>query len=161
MAGHDIQQTTLANGLTVLVESMPAVRSAAFSLLIPAGSVFDPDDQNGTANALADWITRGAGSMSSRELLSALDRLGIQSQESSTLHHLAISGAFAGRGGDSLGLSQCAFDRLDKLFQREGLGQKVALYNEYEAICARLAEELSDDEMNQAVRKRLGSPLPK
>jgi len=93
MTGHEIHQTTLGNGLTVLVETMPAVQSAAFSLLIPAGSVFDPAGQNGTASALADWITRGAGKMSSRELLSAFDRLGIQSHESSSLHHLAISGS--------------------------------------------------------------------
>ena len=93
MTGHQIQQATLSNGLTVLVETMPAVQSAAFSLLIPAGSAFDPVGQNGIANALADWITRGAGSMSSRELLSAFDRLGIQAHESSSLHHLAIGGS--------------------------------------------------------------------
>jgi predicted Zn-dependent peptidase len=93
MTGHDIHHATLSNGLTVLVETMPAVQSAAFSLLIPAGSAFDPVGQNGTANALADWITRGAGAMSSRELLSAFDRLGIQAHESSSVHHLAISGS--------------------------------------------------------------------
>ena len=93
MTEHDIQQTTLDNGLTVIVETMPAVQSAAFSLLIPAGSAYDPKGQNGIANALADWITRGAGSMSSRELLSAFDRLGIQAHESSSLNHLAIGGS--------------------------------------------------------------------
>ncbi|WP_397568159.1 M16 family metallopeptidase [Schlesneria sp. T3-172] len=90
MTGNKIEQTTLSNGLTVLVETMPAVQSAAFSLLIPAGSAYDPPGQNGIANALADWITRGAGDRSSRELLSALDRLGIQAHESATLNHLAI-----------------------------------------------------------------------
>ena len=93
MSEHEIHHATLSNGLTVLVETMPAVQSAAFSLLIPAGSAYDPVGQNGIANALADWITRGAGSMSSRELLSAFDRLGIQAHESSSLHHLAISGS--------------------------------------------------------------------
>lgn len=93
MTGHTIEQTTLDNGLTVLVETMPAVQSAAFSMLIPAGSVYDPDKQNGTANALSDWITRGAGKMSSRELLSAFDRLGIQAHESSSVYHLNISGS--------------------------------------------------------------------
>jgi len=91
MTGHEIHHATLSNGLTVLVETMPAVQSAAFSLLIPAGSAFDPLGQNGTANALADWITRGAGKLSSRELLSAFDRLGIQAHESASLHHLSIS----------------------------------------------------------------------
>lgn len=93
MTRHEIDHATLDNGMTVLVETMPAVQSASFSLLIPAGSVFDPEGQNGTANALADWMTRGAGTMSSRDLLSAFDRLGIQSHESSSLHHLVISGS--------------------------------------------------------------------
>ena len=93
MTGHPIHFSTLTNGLTVLVETMPAVQSAAFSLLVPAGSAFDPAGHSGTANALADWITRGVGTMSSRELLSAFDRLGIQAHESASLHHLAISGS--------------------------------------------------------------------
>lgn len=93
MTGHKIDQTKLDNGLTVLVETMPTVQSAAFCLLIPAGSAYDPVGQNGIANALADWITRGAGSMSSRELLSAFDRLGLQAHETSSLNHLVISGA--------------------------------------------------------------------
>lgn len=93
MTAHEISQTTLKNGLTVLVETMPAVQSAAFSLLVPAGCVYDPPGQNGTANALSDWITRGAGSYSSRELLSALDRLGIQSNETASVNHLVINGA--------------------------------------------------------------------
>ena len=93
MTGNKIEQTTLDNGLTVLVETMPAVKSTAFCLLTPAGSAYDPPGQNGIANALADWITRGAGKLSSRELLSAFDRIGLQANETSSLNHLAISGA--------------------------------------------------------------------
>lgn len=36
----------------------------------------------------------------------------------------------------------------------EGLKEKVALYTEYEAVCARLSEELSDDEMNQVLERQ-------
>ena len=93
MTAHEIHQTTLANGLTVLVETMPAVQSAAFSLFIPAGGAYDPPGQNGTANALSDWITRGAGSLSNRELLSGLDRLGIQSNEAASVNHMVINAA--------------------------------------------------------------------
>ena len=93
MTGHEIQHATLSNGMTVLVETMPAVQSAAFSFLIPAGSAYDPVGQNGIASALADWFTRGTATMSSRELLSAFDRLGIQANESSSVNHLVISGS--------------------------------------------------------------------
>ena len=92
MAQHEVQHATLANGLTVLVETMPAVQSAAFAMLIPGGSAFDPSGHNGTATALADWISRGAGDRSSREVLAELDRLGVQSREAASPQHLVISG---------------------------------------------------------------------
>ena len=93
MAQHEVQIATLANGLTVLVETMSAVQSAAFSILVPGGSAFDLPGHNGTATALADWISRGAGDRSSREVLAELDRLGVQSRETAATHHLVISGA--------------------------------------------------------------------
>jgi hypothetical protein len=35
-------QHTFANGLTLLAENMPGMQSAAFSFVLPAGSVTDP-----------------------------------------------------------------------------------------------------------------------
>ncbi len=86
----------LPNGLTVVVEPMRDVQSAAFSFLIPGGSAFDPAKQNGTAGILTDWITRGAGELDSRELSNALDNLGIQRGESTGINHLAFSAASLG-----------------------------------------------------------------
>lgn len=93
MSQHVVNHATLPNGLTVLVETMPAVQSAAFALLVPAGSVYDPPHQNGTATALADWMARGAGDRSSRELLAELDRMGIQGNESAGTAHIVFRGS--------------------------------------------------------------------
>ena len=93
MSHHVVQHAALPNGLTVLVETMPAVQSAAFALLVNAGSVYDPPHQNGTATALADWMGRGAGDRSSRELLAELDRMGIQGHESAGTQHLVFRGS--------------------------------------------------------------------
>ena len=93
MAQHEVQHATLTNGLTVLVETMPVVQSAAFAMIVPAGSAYDPVGQNGTAMGLADWISRGAGDRSSREVLAELDRLGVQSRESASTQHLVINGS--------------------------------------------------------------------
>lgn len=92
MSHHVVKHATLPNGLTVLVETMPAVQSAAFALLVNAGSVYDPPLQNGTATALADWTARGAGDRSSRELLAHLDRLGVQGNESASTQHMVFRG---------------------------------------------------------------------
>ena len=88
-----IHSDTLPNGLTVIVEEMPDVRSASFALLVPAGSLYEPAGTNGTAAALADWITRGAGKRPNRELSSALDRLGVQRDEQVGWNFLTLSGA--------------------------------------------------------------------
>ncbi len=84
---------TLDNGLTLVVEPMRDVRSAAFSFLVPAGSVHEPAGQNGTAAILSDLITRGAGDLDSRQLTSALDNLGLQHNESVGVKHLGFSAA--------------------------------------------------------------------
>jgi predicted Zn-dependent peptidase len=68
----------LSNGLTLVAERIPAVRSAAMSFLIPAGAASDPADASGAATVLSDWILRGAGDRDSRALTSYLDGLGVQ-----------------------------------------------------------------------------------
>ena len=44
----------------------------------PPGAAYEPEGLGGTASMLAEWITRGAGDLDSRELLTALDNLGRQ-----------------------------------------------------------------------------------
>ncbi len=91
-----IQTHQLPNGLTVVIEPMRDVQSAAFCWLVPAGSACDPVAQNGTAAVLSDWITRGAGELDSRELLNALENLGVQRSESPGINHIAFTAATLG-----------------------------------------------------------------
>lgn len=86
----------LDNGMTLVVEPMSAVQSAAFSFLVPAGSVYDAPQKNGTASILADMITRGAGKRNSFELSLALDSLGLNRSERTGAVHLGFSGATLG-----------------------------------------------------------------
>ena len=93
MKEQTIQTHALANGLTLVVEPMRDVQSAAFSLLVPAGSIFDPPGENGTAAILSDLITRGAGALDSKQLSAALDNLGVQRHENVGTAHLSFTGA--------------------------------------------------------------------
>jgi predicted Zn-dependent peptidase len=72
---------------------MQSVHSAAFSFLVPAGSVYEPLGNNGIAAILSDLITRGAGTRDSRELIAILDTLGVQGSESPNNSFLTLSGA--------------------------------------------------------------------
>ena len=57
---QSIQSFTLPNGFVAVLEEMPDVQSAAFSLLIPAGCIYELEGVNGAASALGDLVTRGA-----------------------------------------------------------------------------------------------------
>ncbi|MGF1581246.1 MAG: M16 family metallopeptidase [Gemmataceae bacterium] len=90
---QDIHHHTFDNGLTLLAERMPHVRSAAINFLIPSGYVYDPPEYLGMASVLSDWITRGAGDRDNRALVQALDDLGLDRSESVGAFHMRFWGA--------------------------------------------------------------------
>jgi predicted Zn-dependent peptidase len=96
-----IEQHEYSNGLVLLAEPMPGVQSAAYTLLLPAGAAYEGADglnlAGGAAAMAAEWITRGAGARDSRELLSALDNLGVSHNESAQTLHTSLAGATLGR----------------------------------------------------------------
>src|SRR5262249_46808687 len=79
-AGEKIEQMVhpLANGMTLVAERIPGVRSAAMALMVPAGAAGDPEGGSGSATVVSDWVLRGAGERDSRQLTDALDSLGVQ-----------------------------------------------------------------------------------
>lgn len=93
MTEQAIHHQTFANGLTLIVEPMQDVQSAAFSLLVAAGSIFDPPNESGTAALLSDLITRGAGERDSVQLMTDLDNLGLQHSEGAGHNYLNFTGA--------------------------------------------------------------------
>ena len=87
----------LANGLTLVAESVPDVSSAAITISLPGGTRFDPSDRVGSAAVLAEWRLRGAGDRDTRGLNDALDGLGCEHHESVMSHHTVFSAAQLGR----------------------------------------------------------------
>jgi predicted Zn-dependent peptidase len=96
-----IEQHIFPNGLVLLAEPMPWVQSAAFTMLLPAGVAYEGADGldlgGGAATMAAEWITRGAGGRDSRQLLTALDNLGVSHGESAQTLHTSIAAATLGR----------------------------------------------------------------
>ena len=88
-----LDKHTLSNGMVVLGETMADVQSAAFSFMLPAGAAVLPEGCCGAANVIADWIFRGAGKRSSRELGDALDSLGLHRSSAVTSSHITIGAA--------------------------------------------------------------------
>ncbi|MFO0958035.1 MAG: pitrilysin family protein [Isosphaeraceae bacterium] len=97
MPENALHQHQFPNGLTLLAEVMPGVQSASFAFLVPAGSIYEPADRAGTATLTAEWITRGAGELDSRDLIGALDDLGVTHGESASTLHTTLTAATLGR----------------------------------------------------------------
>ncbi|NLW83137.1 MAG: insulinase family protein [Phycisphaerae bacterium] len=83
----------LENGLTLVGERMEYVQSASFHLLTPGGAAWLPNGCCGAAAVLADWLFRGAGSRNSRQLIDALDSLGIHHNTTVNADHLTLNAA--------------------------------------------------------------------
>jgi predicted Zn-dependent peptidase len=96
-------QHSFENGLTLLGEKIPAMQSAAMTLLLPAGSAGDPVHRSGSASVLSDLVLRGAGQRDSRQLTDYLDSLGLQRSAGASVYHTRFAcAAVAERVIDSL-----------------------------------------------------------
>lgn len=72
-----LYQHTLENGLILLAQPMDNVESASFHFLLPSGAAQMPVGCAGAGMVLSDWLYRGAGAYDSRQLVDALDGLGL------------------------------------------------------------------------------------
>ena len=85
--------TKLDNGLTVILEPLDYVESAAYDLIVPGGIVHDGEDTIGASLLLPELTTRGAGGLNSRELSNAYESHGIRHGESASQEYAAYRGA--------------------------------------------------------------------
>ena len=90
---QSIQTFQLSSGLSVVVECMPDLQSAAMTLMVPAGAIRDGHGKHGTAAILTEMFTRGAGGLTAREYCSRLDNLGLQRSVSGGTNHITFSAA--------------------------------------------------------------------
>ena len=88
-----LDKHVLKNGMVILGEPMEQVGSAAFTFLLPSGSSRLPYGCCGAGAVITDWIFRGAGSRNSRELIDALDSLGLHRNTSMNSSHISLGAA--------------------------------------------------------------------
>ena len=75
------------------MQRMPRLRSAAFSLLLPAGTADEPADRLGLASIAVEMMQRGAGARSSRDVIEDLDFLGVERDSGVSVLHSSFSAA--------------------------------------------------------------------
>lgn len=149
---QEIYSHTLPNGLTLVAEPMPSVRSLAVSLLTPAGVARQPEDQQGVAPLLAEMLGRGAGGRSSRDFNDALDALGVHRSISAGNRHLRIGATMVGeRLNEALPLlvDQALSPNLDE-----------AELEPSRDLCLQEIAALEDDPQRRAMIKLRGQHFP-
>ena len=75
-ADPGFQRTVLPNGLTVLSEHVPGVRSVAFGCWVRAASIHEAREQMGVSHLLEHMVFKGSTRRSAREIALALESLG-------------------------------------------------------------------------------------
>lgn len=88
-----IHTHTYENGLVLVAEEMQHLESAAFTLLLPAGAIYDPEAKSGLASFTCEMMLRGCGSRDGREFIDDLENLGVDRGESVSNTHTAYSGS--------------------------------------------------------------------
>jgi predicted Zn-dependent peptidase len=73
---ENIQTTRLENGLTILTEKMPDVRSATIGIWIKKGSRHEPENLNGISHFIEHAVFKGTPKRSALDIAIETDRLG-------------------------------------------------------------------------------------
>jgi len=71
-----LRRTVLPNGLTVLSEHMPGVRSVAFGAWVRAASLHEPRERMGVSHLLEHMVFKGTDRRSAHEIALSLEALG-------------------------------------------------------------------------------------
>ncbi len=76
VSGADVQRTVLPNGLTVLSDHVPGVRSVAFGAWVRAATLHEQADRMGISHMLEHMVFKGTGTRSAKEISLSLETLG-------------------------------------------------------------------------------------
>lgn len=67
---------TLANGITVVMENMPYLKSASFGVWVRVGSANEDDSNNGIAHMIEHMMFKGTNSRSAKQIADEMARIG-------------------------------------------------------------------------------------
>ncbi|HXI03156.1 MAG TPA: pitrilysin family protein [Candidatus Saccharimonadales bacterium] len=73
-----IQKHVLPNGLTLLTESMPNIRSVSLGVWLKQGSRHESEDENGISHFIEHLLFKGTARRTAQEIAKTIDRMGGQ-----------------------------------------------------------------------------------
>ena len=76
LATREIEATTLANGIRVVTEQMPHVRSVSMGVWIGTGSRREAPDENGISHFIEHMVFKGTKNRSAEDIARSVDSIG-------------------------------------------------------------------------------------
>src|ERR1044071_892958 len=73
---RDIEMTTLANGVRVITETMPHVRSVSVGIWIGTGSRRETQEQNGISHFIEHMLFKGTATRTAEDIARSVDSVG-------------------------------------------------------------------------------------
>jgi predicted Zn-dependent peptidase len=83
----DVQVTTLSNGLTVVTDRMPQLKTAALGVWVRTGSRAENRDQNGITHLLEHMAFKGTASRSARQIAEQIEAVGGELNAATSIEH--------------------------------------------------------------------------
>jgi predicted Zn-dependent peptidase len=90
MNNSHFQKTTLPNGLRVLTEYHPEVRSVTLGLWIVAGAVYERENERGLAHLLEHLVFKGTKRRSAQKIAALMDSIGGQMNAFTEREHVCF-----------------------------------------------------------------------
>jgi predicted Zn-dependent peptidase len=73
---RDVAKTILPNGLRVITEEMPHVRSVAVGVWVDVGSRHEPAEENGICHFIEHMVFKGTAHRSAEDIACSVDSIG-------------------------------------------------------------------------------------
>src|SRR5437588_9198875 len=73
---RDVEVTTLANGIRVVTEQMPHVRSVSLGIWIGTGSRRESPEENGISHVIEHMVFKGTANRSAEDIARSVDSIG-------------------------------------------------------------------------------------
>jgi predicted Zn-dependent peptidase len=84
---EDYRKSVLPNGIRVITERMPYVRSAAVGVWVETGSRHEPEDRGGLSHLIEHLVFKGTSSRTAEDIARAMDSVGGQMDAFTTKEH--------------------------------------------------------------------------
>ncbi|WP_094462291.1 M16 family metallopeptidase [Pannonibacter phragmitetus] len=83
----EVRTTRLANGLTVITDRMPSLRTAALGVWVRTGSRAEAPEQNGITHLLEHMAFKGTATRSARQIAEEIEAVGGELNASTSVEH--------------------------------------------------------------------------